>query len=136
MRDTSEGVLKSDTQDENGPGRTWSWIWPHGLKANFLGHGSTQINILPMTLTVQWASRIDPIKLNLKTKNLLTPFIDQHMNALDCATRGGAPCSASCVERSDRSEGPVKPVAVQNGDDPTNARPGGTPSGQTHVGLP
>ena len=34
------------------------------------------------------------------------------------------------MERSDRSEEPVRPVTVQNGDDPTNAHPGGTPSGQ------
>ena len=40
------------------------------------------------------------------------------------------------MERSDRSEGPFRPVAVQNGDDPTNARPGGNPSGQARVGLP
>ena len=40
------------------------------------------------------------------------------------------------MERSDWSEGPVRPVAVHNGDDPTNARPGGTPSGQARVGLP
>ena len=32
--------------------------------------------------------------------------------------------------------GAVRPVAVHNGDDPTNARPGGTPSGQARVGLP
>ena len=62
-------------------------------------------------------------------------FSGQHTNALDRAVRGGAPCSASCVERSDRSEGPVRPVAVQNGDVPTNARPGGTPSGQACVEL-
>jgi len=31
---------------------------------------------------------------------------------------------------------PVRPVTVQNDDDPTNARPGGTPSGQARVGLP
>ena len=30
---------------------------------------------------------------------------------------------------------PVRPVAVQNDDDSTNARPGGTPSGQARVGL-
>ena len=63
-------------------------------------------------------------------------FSDQHTNALDRAVRGEVPCSASCVERSNRSEGPVRPVAVQNGDDPTNASPGGTPSGQARVGLP
>ena len=57
---------------------------------------------------------------------MLTPFTGQHTIALGRATQGGAPCSTSRVERSDRSEGPVKPVAVQNGDDPTNARPGGT----------
>ena len=78
--------------------------------------------------------------LECETRNLIRPAVDafsgQHTNALDRAVRGGAPCSASCVERSDRSEGPVRPVAVQNGDDPTNARPGGTPSGQARVGLP
>ena len=63
-------------------------------------------------------------------------FSGQHTNALDRATRGGAPCSACYVERSDRSEEPIRPVAVQNGDDPTNAHPGGTPLGQAHVGLP
>ena len=63
-------------------------------------------------------------------------FSGQHTNALDRAVRGGAPCSASCMERSDRSEGPVRPVAMQNGDDPTNAHPGGTPSRQARVGLP
>ena len=67
---------------------------------------------------------------------MLTPFSSQHMNVLDRAARGGAPCSASCVERSDRSKGPVRPVVVQNDDDPTNARLGGTPFGQAHVGLP
>ena len=67
---------------------------------------------------------------------VLTPFTGQHKIALGRAARGGAPCSTSCVERSDRSEGPVRPVAVQNDDDPTNARPGGTPSGQACVGLP
>ena len=41
-----------------------------------------------------------------------------------------------CMERSDRSGRPVRPVAVQNDDDPTNARSGGTPSGQARVGLP
>jgi hypothetical protein len=56
-------------------------------------------------------------------------FSGQHTNVLDHAAQGGAPCSTSCVERSDRSEEPVRPVAVQNGDDPTNAHPGGTPSG-------
>ena len=64
---------------------------------------------------------------------LLTSFMGQHMITLGRATRGGAPCSTSCVERSDWSG---RPVAVQNGDDPTNARPGGTPSGQARVGLP
>jgi len=67
---------------------------------------------------------------------VLTPFTGQHTIALGRAARGGAPCSTSCVEWSDRSEGPVRPVAVQNGDDPTNAHPGGTPSGQACVGLP
>ena len=67
---------------------------------------------------------------------MLTPFSSQHMNVLDRAARGGAPCSASCVERSEWSEGPVRPVAVQNDDDPTNARPEGTPSGLARVGLP
>ena len=66
---------------------------------------------------------------------LLTSFTGQYMIALDCAARSGAPCSVSCVERSDRSEGPVRPVAVQNDDDPTNARPGGTPSGQVRASL-
>ena len=67
---------------------------------------------------------------------LLTTFTGQHTIALGRAARGEAPCSTSCVERSDRSGGPVRPVAVQNGDDPTNACPGGTPSGQARVGLP
>ena len=67
---------------------------------------------------------------------MLTPFSSQHMNVLDRTVRGGAPCSASCVERSDRSEGPVRPVVVQNDDDPTNARPEGTPLGLARVGLP
>ena len=66
---------------------------------------------------------------------IVDAFSGQHTNALDGAVQRGAPCSTSCVERSDRSEGPVRPVAVQNGDDPTNARPGGTPSGQARVGL-
>ena len=63
-------------------------------------------------------------------------FSGQHTNALDRATRGGAPCSTSYAERSDRSEEPVRPVAVQNGDNPTNAHPGGIPLGQARVGLP
>ena len=37
-------------------------------------------------------------------QNMLTPFTGQHTIALGCATRGGAPCSTSCVERSDRSD--------------------------------
>ena len=65
---------------------------------------------------------------------MLTPFTGQHMIALGRAARGGVPCSTSCVERSDRSDGPVRPVAVQNSDDPTNARPGGTPSGRARAG--
>ena len=67
---------------------------------------------------------------------VLTSFTDQHTNTLDRATRGEAHCSTSCVERSDRLSGPVRPVAVQNDDDPTNVHPGGTPSGQARVGLP
>ena len=39
---------------------------------------------------------------------LLTPFTGQRAIALGRATRGGAPYSTSCVERSDRSEGPVR----------------------------
>jgi len=57
---------------------------------------------------------------------MLTFFSDQHTNALDRATREETPYSASCVERSDRSEESVRPVAVQNDDDQTNAHSGGT----------
>ena len=68
---------------------------------------------------------------------VLTPFTGQHTNTLDRAARGGGSrASGVSVERLDRSERPVRPVAVQNDDDPTNARPGGTPSGQARVGLP
>ena len=35
---------------------------PHGLKVIFLGHGPTQINVLPMALMAQWASWVGPIK--------------------------------------------------------------------------
>ena len=56
-----------------------------------------------------------------------------HGNRSDRSTQevlqGGAPCSTSYVGRSDWLSGPVRPVAVHNGDDPTKARPGGTPSG-------
>ena len=63
-------------------------------------------------------------------------FSGQYTNALDRAARGGAPCSASCIGWPDRSEKLVRPVAVQNDDDPTNAHPEGTLSGQARVGLP
>ena len=64
---------------------------------------------------------------------MLAPIRSQHTNTLDRAAQGGAPCSTSYVERSDRLEEPVRPVAVQNDDDPTNAHPGGTPSGQART---
>ena len=62
-------------------------------------------------------------------------FTDQHTNALGRAARGGAQCSSSYVERSDRSKGPVGPVAGVNRRRPMNARSRGTPSGQAHVRL-
>ena len=40
------------------------------------------------------------------------------------------------MERSDRSKRPVRPVAGVNRRRPKNASPGGTPSGQAHVGPP
>jgi len=36
---------------------------------------------------------------------MLTPFTDQYTNALGRGARGGARCSSSCIERSDRSPG-------------------------------
>ena len=69
----------------------------------------------------------------LLTKSCTIPSVDanlgQHTNALDRAARERARCSSSCVERSDRSKGPVRPVAGENRRRPTNANPGGTPSG-------
>ena len=35
---------------------------------------------------------------------LLAQIQGQHTNALECAARGGAQCSASCAGRSDRSD--------------------------------
>jgi hypothetical protein len=55
--------------------------------------------------------------------------LGQHTNALDRAVRERARCSSLCVERSDRSKGPVRPIAGDNRRRPTNANPGGTPSG-------
>ena len=41
------------------------------------------------------------------------------------------------TNRSDRYGGPVRPVSSgQSDEDPTNARLGGTPSGQAHLVLP
>ena len=51
-------------------------------------------------------------------------FRDQHTNALECAVRGGARCSASCVDRSDRLWRAVRQVAGENDEEPTNVSPG------------
>ena len=37
-------------------------LGPHGLEANFQGHGPTQTNILSMALMAQWASRVGPMQ--------------------------------------------------------------------------
>ena len=52
---------------------------------------------------------------------LLTPFTSQHTIALGRAARGGAPCSTSCVERSDWS--PCRTVSDDRslGRDPVGA---------------
>ena len=55
--------------------------------------------------------------------------LGQYTNALDRAARERAQCSSPCMERSDRSKEPVRPVAGENRRRPTNANPGGTPSG-------
>ena len=55
--------------------------------------------------------------------------LGQHMNALDRAVQERARCISPYVERSDRSKGPVRPVADEKRRRPTNANPGGTPSG-------
>ena len=50
---------------------------------------------------------------------------DQHTTHFEHAARGGARCSASCVDRSDRFKGAVRPVAAEQIDDePTNVSPG------------
>src|SRR6185503_635637 len=47
--------------------------------------------------------------------------LGQYTNALDRAVRERTRCSSPCVERSDRSKGPVRPVTVENRRRPTNA---------------
>ena len=67
---------------------------------------------------------------------VLTPIRGQHTITLERAARSDASCSAST------RSGQTGLVAGQTGfagepdEDPTNARPGGTPSGQAHLGLP
>jgi len=56
--------------------------------------------------------------------------LGQHTNTLDRAARERARCSSLCVERSDRSKEPVRPVAGENRRRPTNANPGGTRQGR------
>ena len=72
----------------------------------------------------------DSIYYNSQAHSFHSTVSIYYLNVLDRTARGGAPCSASSVEWSDRSEGSVRPVAVQNGDDPTNASPGGTRRGK------
>ena len=54
---------------------------------------------------------------------VLAHDLGQHTNAHGRAARGGARCSASCVEQLDRSRGPVRPVAGVKQRSLTNARP-------------
>jgi len=67
---------------------------------------------------------LEPIHAVIVDANL-----GQHTNALDRAAQERARCSSPCVERSDRSKEPVRPVAGENRRRPTNTNPGGTPSG-------
>ena len=70
------------------------------------GQERSRLHALP------WLARVDA-------------FRDQHTNALERATRGGARCSAYCVDRSDLFLGAVRPVtAGENGDEPMNVSPG------------
>ena len=51
-----------------------------------------------------------------------------HERIGSCGTRKSS-MQLSCMERSDRSKGPVRPVAGENRRRPTNTNSGGTPSG-------
>ena len=91
--------------------RIWNWQARHQqnymssplLLLNFLSWFSYIFVMLLILLDV-WISIV-------YVRILLTHFTDQHTNALDRAARGRARCSSFCVERSDRSKGPVRPVA-------------------------
>jgi hypothetical protein len=72
--------------------------------------------------------------------SMLWRLRDSRANAKTCRTKyrvlnvqcAGAHLAAPLHEQV----GPVRPVlSGQPDEDPTNARPGGTPSGQTHLGL-
>jgi len=67
---------------------------------------------------------------------MLTSIRGQHTIALECAARSDAPCSASARSGQTGLVAGQTCFAGEPDEDPTNARPGGTPSGQVHLGLP
>lgn len=121
----------------------YSWSITHNVRVS-----TSDLNMYgqPSLLSMCWLqqrSRADctnnNISINIfdhKVVNLLAQIRGQHTIALACAASRGVCCSNAAQNHPGWFGKPPKSVSSRQSDErPTNARPGGTPSGQAHVGL-